>query len=622
MSNTLIKAQKKLRQGKLDDANKLLSRVLKKDPGNPQTLYLLGETLLLQGRLNEALVKLREAVASGQAKPCWYVMCGVALEKKGLLADAEKSYKLAEMSGCTDEQMYILLGSFYTNSYQNYQKAEQYYTSLIKMNPNAFLAYVGLSRLYIKQERYEDAIQALDYCLSNEYETADVYINLGHALSHQGRQKDALTCNRKAIEILPTSIIARQNCILQLLYTLDDQSEIYRETIEHASKINDLVEPRFTHTIDCNPDRKLKLGFISADIRKHAISYYFTPIYNLFNKDLFSLHVYYNNILYDDITEKVKKRSDSWCECQLYDDEQLANQIHFDKIDILIDLSNHTSGNRLTTFCKRPAPMQVSWMGAPISTGLECMDFSLKDKSLLEICKFADNATEIILPVEKLTFYDPLVELPPLSEPPCIKNGYITFGSFNGLQKVDQNLIETWAKILHQVPESRIRMVVEDFNNSLMKEYIFDHFIKFDIDKSRIELQPRLSLEGYLESHNKVDIALDPYPFHGETTTYNLLLMGLPLVSRAGKSTVSNISTRILSVLNRQEWVAKDFQEYIEIAITLAMDTDRLVTIRQSLRDEITNSSIMDYQGVTRRIESALLSGWKQVCNKQDSEKD
>ncbi|MES9972004.1 MAG: tetratricopeptide repeat protein [Candidatus Thiodiazotropha sp.] len=614
MSTTLIKAQKKLKQGKLDEAKKLFSRLLKKEPGNPQALYHLGEILLLQGKLTEALVRLKEALSSGQAKPCWYVMSGVALEKKGMFSDAEKSYKLAEMSGCTDEQMYLLLGSFYTNSIQNYPKAELYYSSLISMNPTAFLAYLGLSRLYLKQQRYEDAIQALDYCLSNGYESADIYINLGHALSHQGRQKDALTCNRKAVEIQPDSIIARQNCILQLLYTLDDQSAIYRETVEHAAVVNALAKPRSTHKIDCRTDRKLKLGFISADLRNHAISYYFTPLYKLFNKDQFSLHVYYNNVLYDDITEKLKNRSDSWCECQLYDDQQLANQILSDKIDILIDLSNHTSGNRLAALSKRPAPMQVSWMGVPISTGLDYMDFSLKDKSLLKLCNLAENATEKILPVENLTFYDPLVEMPALAEPPCIENGYVTFGSFNGLQKVDQDLIQTWAKILHQVPESKIRMIVDDYNNSLMREHIFDHFKKFNVDESRVKLQPRLGLEEYLESHNKVDIALDPYPYHGETTTYNLLLMGLPIVSRAGNSTASNISTRILSTLNLQEWIAKDFNEYINIATTLAMDTEKLVAIRKSLRGTIENSSIMDYEGVTRRVESALLTGWEEIC--------
>jgi predicted O-linked N-acetylglucosamine transferase (SPINDLY family) len=624
MSNALHIAEKKLRAGKLSDAHKLLSRILKKEPNNPRALYLIGETLLLQNRLDEALVKLKKAISSGKAQPCWYVMCGAALEKKGLFEDAEKSYKLAEMSGCTDERMYFMLGSFYTNRIQDAAKAELYYTRLIGINPNAFLAYVGLSKLYLKQERYEEAIQLLDHCLTNGYEKADVYINLGHALSHQGRQKDALACNRKAIELQPYSAMARQNCILQLLYTLDDQAELHREITNLTAMINDLPDTRirFSGKVNCKTEKKLKLGFVSADLRNHAISHYFLPVYRCFDKKKFSLHVYYNNTIFDRITEEIRNRADSWCDCSFFDDDQLAEQIRCDKIDILIDLSNHTAGNRLTSFRKKVAPMQVSWMGIPVSTGLEFMDYSLKDSSLLTSCNLEENSTEIILPVDNLTLYDPLKELPPLAAPPCLNNGFITFGSFNGLHKVDEAIFETWAKLLHQVKSSRFRMVIEDYNNSLMRDYIYEHFTKFDVDKSRIQLQPRQGLDDYLASHNLVDIALDPYPYHGETTTYNSLLMGLPLVSRAGKSAASNIATRILTAINHKEWLAKDFDSYIEIAISLAMDKDKLISLRKTLRSEVQNSLVMDYTGVTKRIESTLLYGWGNILERYCSNQD
>jgi predicted O-linked N-acetylglucosamine transferase (SPINDLY family) len=616
MSNALQNAEKKLRQGKLADAHKLLSRLLKKTPDNPQALYLMGETLLLQKRLDEALIKLNKAISSGDAQPCWYVMCGAALEKKGLFEDAEKSYKLAEMSGCTDERMYFMLGNFYTTISQNNTKAELYFTSLISINPNAFLGYVGLSKLYINQERYEDAIQALEYCLNNGYEKANVYINLAHALSHQGRQEDALSCNRKAIELEPYNAMARQNCIVQLLYTLDDQADIHREVTKLTAMINDLSKTRFTGKVDCTTDRKLRLGLVSADLRNHAISHYFLPVYRHLNKDIFSLHIYYNNYTFDHITEEIKNRADAWCSCRTLDDNQFAEQVISDNIDILVDLSNHTAGNRLPAFRKKIAPMQVSWMGIPVSTGLSYMDYSLKDSSLLTSCDLDENSTEKILPVDGLTLYDPLGELPPLVEPPCISNGYITFGSFNGLHKVNEAIFDIWAKLLHQVKGSTFRMVIEDFNNSLMKDYIYDQFAKFDVDKTRVILQPRQSLDEYMASHNLVDIALDPYPYHGETTTYNSLLMGLPLVSRAGRSAASNIATRILTTINHKEWLASNFDEYIDIAISLTMDFDKLALIRKTLRSEVMNSLIMDYEGVTRRIESALLHGWKGICER------
>ncbi|MEW8287095.1 MAG: tetratricopeptide repeat protein [Candidatus Thiodiazotropha endolucinida] len=622
MSNTLQNAEKKLRQGKLGDAHKLLTRVLRKAPKNPHALYLLGETLLLQGRLDEALINLRQAVSSGHAQPCWYVMCGVALERKGLYTDAEKSYKLAEMSGCTDERMYYMLGKFYTNVSHDFAKAEIYYANLININPQAFAAYVGLSRLYILQDRYEEAIQALDHCLTQCYESVEVYINLGHALSHQGRQDDALTCMKKAMEIDPGNLIAKQNYIVQLLYTYDDQSTIYSEVKTITRPLNKRTKKQYRGAVDVQPGRKLKIGFVSADLRQHAIAFYFKPILDCFDSDRFSLHFYYNNTVYDEITDALKARADSWCECMLLSDEQLEREIRADKIDILIDLSNHTVGNRLTLFNLRPAPMQVSWLGLPISTGLESIDFSLKDSSLIETCKLRENASEQLLPIENLTLYKPLFEFPALVEPPCVKNGHVTFGSFNGLRKIDISIMEIWARLLHDLPGSKIRLVIDDYQNELMRDHIHDIFAKFNVDKSSVILHPRLPLDDYLLSHNEVDIALDPYPYHGQTTSFNSLLMGLPLVSRAGKSVASNLSTRILSAIDRQQWIAKDFDSYIEIALSLARDKESLVSIRRTLRKEVENSSIMDYVRHAENIEAALMKGWQLLYGANSKEAD
>ncbi|MEW8585999.1 MAG: hypothetical protein AB2531_09565, partial [Candidatus Thiodiazotropha sp.] len=355
------------------------------------------------------------------------------------------------------------------------------------------------------------------------------------------------------------------------------------------------------------------LGFVSADLRHHAIAFYFKPILDEIDRNRFSIHFYYNNFLYDDITRDIKAQSDSWCECQSLNDEQLYNRIRSDKIDILIDLSNHSLGNRLTAFNLRPAPMQVSWLGLPVTTGMNCIDFSIKDRSLIDLCDLEKNSSERILPVDRLTFFKSLFDLPPLTEPPCMKNGFVTFGSFNVLRKVDSDTLETWAALLQKSPGSRIRMVIDDYGNELMRDHIHEIFARHDVDKSAVYLHPRLPIKEYLQSHGEVDIALDPYPYHGQTTTFNSLLMGLPLVSRAGRSTASNISTRILSAIDRQQWIARDFDEYIAIALALAQDRDGLVSIRRKLRMEVENSSIMDYRRHAENIEAALIKGWQML---------
>ena len=257
--------------------------------------------------------------------------------------------------------------------------------------------------------------------------------------------------------------------------------------------------------------------------------------------------------------------------------------------------------------------MQVSWLGLPISTGLKSIDFSLKDRSITEVCNLYENSSEQILPVDNLTLFKPLFEFPALSEPPCLENGYITFGSFNGLRKIDLPMIETWARLLKRLPESKINMVIEDYQNELMREHIHDIFANYEVDKSRVDLHPRMSLDDYLISHNDVDIALDPYPYHGQTTSFNSLLMGLPLVSRAGKSAASNLATRILTVINKQQWIAKDFDDYIAIALSLTQDKDELTSFRRSLRNEVENSSIMDYRYHAENVGTALIKGWQML---------
>lgn len=614
---TILDSVDKLVQTKnLEDAKKLVNQVLNKEPDNPRALYLLGQILILENCIDDALGPLLKAVTSNQAQPCWHILCGIALEKKGYLLEAQNSYHLGEALGCTNIQMYYLLGEFYSNTLPDYEKSELYYAYLIKNYPDEIMAYLGLSKLYINQKRYEEAIQALDVCLTNGFERTEVYINLGHALSHQGRQKDALTCTKKAFELDPNNIMTCHNYILQLMCTLDDQAELYHEIKNITSIYNESEKSVFTGPLDCTHGRKLNLGFVSADLRKHAITHYFLPVYRHLDKSLFSIHIYYNEYVNDQYTEEYKSRADTWCYIKDLTDENLADQIRADKIDILVDLSNHTSGSRLSAFIKKPAPMQVSLMGIPITTGLKCIDFSIKERSLIKLCDLDKNSTEKILPMDNTAYYNPLCELPPTAKPPCLKNGFITYGSFNALRKIDITIFGIWSKILQAVPNSKLKIIIEDESNPLMRDYIHDQFKHFGIDKPRIILQPKMNTTEYFASHNLVDIALDPYPYHGETTTYNSLLMGLPIVSRIGKTEVSNISTRILTAINKQEWLANNFEEYVEIAANLAMDTDNLVALRKTLRGEVENSSIMDYEGAARRIETALLAGWEETCKK------
>ncbi|MES9991887.1 MAG: tetratricopeptide repeat protein [Candidatus Thiodiazotropha sp.] len=620
MSGSLSTAIKKLKQGKLSEASKLLSRVIKKESTNTQAQYLYGECLLRQNRIQEASDHIMQAISAGIQEPCIYFLSGMVLEKSGQYEEAEKSYDLAERLGCTKDLMYHVVGSFNANITKNYAKAEIYFAKVLSGKPDADTTYLALSKLYNNQGRYEEALQVLDRCLANGYETAEVYVNLGHALSHQGRQEEALTCCKKALDLAPNLAIPRQNYLAQLLYLFDDEAEIYPQVRTITKTLNARSRKKYSGEMNCLSGRKLKLAFVSADFRNHAISNYFMPVLNNLSRERFHVYLYSNNVAEDHLTEVIKTSSNTWFNCSRMDDKQFEKKIRADKIDILVDLSNNTAGNRLTAFLNRPAPMQVSMMGLQMSTGLDCMDFALRDEYTTEKCQLENYSAEKVLTVKDCAYFDPLIELPPVSAPPSVEKGYITFGSFNGLKKIDKRMIEVWAKLLSLVPGSVIRLMTEDYDNSHMRDYLYDSFAQFDVEQSRLLLQPRLPLDEFLESHNEVDIALDPYPYHGETTSYLSLLMGLPLVSRCGNSSASNVSNRILAAINREHWVATDFDQYIEIAVRLANDVDELVANRKSLRGDIENSSLMDFKQVTQNIENALLSGWQSLCDSRQQD--
>lgn len=616
MSDNLSKAKKKINQGKLADAHKMLSRTVKKNPYDAQAQYMFGECLIKQNRIKEAIDYLQKTISGGQANPCLCFLFGIALEKVGQHSEAGKYYDLAERSGCTENIMYYMIGCYHTNVTMDLSKAEAYFAKTISDNPAAYVAYQALSKIYIDQGRYEDGLQALDYCLTHGYETVEVYINLGRALSCQGRQDEALACCKKSVEIDPQNSVAKQNYITQLLFSYDDEEAIYQEIRRVNKPLNAHSKNKYDSAVDCQPNRKLNLGFISADFREHVISHYFMPILRNIDRDKFSVHLFSNSNIQDETTKLYSALSDSLFNCYSLSDDQLENKIISDKIDILIDLSNNTAGNRLTVFLNRPAPMQVSMMGLPMSTGLDCIDYALRDQSTVERCNLEECYSENILPVKNITYYDPLIELPEILDPPCITNGYITFGSFNGLRKIDKSLMGVWAKLLHSLPGSKIKLMTEDSDNSFMREYIYDIFTAFDIDKSRVLLQSRLPLVEFLASHNEVDIALDPYPYHGESTTFHSLLMGLPIVSRSGNSCASSVSNRILSAINREEWIANSYDEYIDIALKIGGDEGALISNRKTLRNDIEHSSLMNFKQATEDIESALISGWNDLCGK------
>jgi predicted O-linked N-acetylglucosamine transferase (SPINDLY family) len=618
MKDDLRKAKQMLENSQLDSAKTLLERLLSTHPQEAEIAYLYGELLLRLDDVDKALHYLKQAISSVNSDPCWLVMGAVAQQRKGLYFEAENAFKAAELGGCKSDRYYYFCGNFHTNITKDFDRAEYNYLKLFRQNPKANVGLIALSHLYNLQHRYDESIQAAETCLKNGYESTEVYINLGAGLSHQGRQELALSCYKKALEIDPECKIAIQNYVQQLLFTEEDQEEIHRIVCELVKPLNSVTETGFNHHPKPDQYGRIRLGFVSADLYFHAIGFYLKPILENLDKNIFETFIYYNNVIKDPVTHRLKQVADNWRECMSLSDTELEACIKSDHIDILIDLSNHTLGNRLAVFTMKPVPIQIAWMGIPVSTCLKCMDYWIRDKRMISRLNSTQYASETLLEIDDLIVFEPIQELPDLKPPPFLQQGYITFGYYNGLRKATEPMFAVWAKILLEIQNAKIRIVIDDYENPSMREYIFDKFTQFGISRERVILQKRQPMLDYLKSYNEIDIALDPYPYSGQTTTMNALQMGVPVITCQGNAMASLYTATILDQLGKKKWIATDLQQYVQIAIDLAKDTQQLQQARNQLRNEVEEAYCHSIASTTKNVESALQRVWRSYCESRE----
>lgn len=615
MSKLLQKAEAKFRRGKNRSAKDILRKILIKKPNHAEALSLIGAILLVEENYQKAVKFLGKAIKSDKVQPCWYANYANALQKTGAYDAAEKAYKIAELTGCNSKAFLTGYGRFLTSVIQDHNKAELCFAKILEQDPDYYSAYIDLGNVYNNTGEFDKSIQVLEECLKLNIKDPVIYSNLGMALSQQGRSEECLTYFEKALELSPNFGIASNNYVLNMMNVYDDQEYIYKQVTRLAEKLNANAVTEFIGDIDTDKERKVKLGFVSADFYNHAVANFIAPILASIEKETFSVYLYYNNSIQDKLTSAFYNIADKWFNCLNVSTKEFEKQIREDKIDILIDLSNHSKGNRLDVFTRKPAPIQVSLMGLPVSTGLKSMDYSFATDYIIKQCKLDKNASEKPWPLPWQHWYMQIGTPPAITPPPFQENGYITFGSFNGLRKMNSGIIEAWSKILLNVPKSKLRIVIHDENNINMQNYVYSLFEQHDIERSRIVLIGRMDLQKYMASHNEVDIALDTYPYNGYTTTYYTLTMGTPLISCRGNAIPGNEAYLILSLLGLEEWVGDNLDEYVSLATKLASNTEEILSIKASLREQFLNSKILKHRQLTSEFEKAWRGMWRIYCD-------
>lgn len=446
---------------------------------------------------------------------------------------------------------------------------------------------------------------------------ADALNNLAVALTDGGEPYEAISRYREAMRLGAGNASNHSNLLLCLNYLPDlDAASLYAEHLEWARQFGNTPQPPVAHPNARDPHRRLRVGYVSPDFCYHSVMRFFAPILEHHDHAVTEIYCYSNTERPDATTERLKSLADHWREIRGLPTERVVEQIRHDAIDILVDLAGHTGDNRLPVFAQRPAPIQISYLGYPNTTGLSAVDYRLTDIETDPPGQEQYHTETLIRLPRGFLCYQPPAGLAFESTPPVTTSGHITFASFNQAWKISRRTIAVWAGILGEVPGSRLMLKNRSFREPVMRERFVVLFGEAGIPRERLDFiswTPRP--EDHFTQYRRVDIALDTFPYNGTTTTCEAMWMGVPVVTLAGARHASRVGLGLLTRLGLTDLVAHDEKEYAAIAVRLAGDPGRLADLHRSLRDRMASSALCDAAGFTRDLETLYREMWGAWCD-------
>jgi len=604
------------------EAAECFRRALACKPTLAEAHLNLGNTLRAEGCFQEAAACYQQALSlrPGWAEAhCWLAAClaGLrryqeaarhcrhALEAKPELAEAhnvlgvvaEAQGRLSEALGC--------------------------YAQALKLRPQFPEALNNHGAALARLGRLTPAEQSLRAALAVSPDYAVAWNNLGHLHERRGLLSEALACYRRALRCAPGFALAHSNLLLALHYdpeaTPEDIFAEHRRWAErHAAPLAGRLRKHANHR---DPERELRVGYLSPDFRAHSVAYFIEPVLASHDRRQVWVICYSNSAVEDAVTVRLRALADAWRPVEALSDEQAAELIRRDEIDILVDLAGHTANGRPRLLALKPAPVQVNWLGYPDTTGLNTVDYRITDERADPPGLTDRFHTErlIRLPGPFLC-YRPPQEAPPAAPPPALASGRISFGAFHNLAKINRQVIRTWAEILRGVPDSRLLVKNGALDEESARAHLRELFADCGLDPLRLELRGRTpGLAAHLAAYAEVDIGLDTFPYAGTTTTCEALWMGVPVVSLFGGTHASRTGLSLLSAVGLRELAADSRAAYIACAVRLAGDLARLAELRAGLRARMAQSPLTDAARFTRELEQAYRLMWRRWCEEGGS---
>jgi len=489
--------------------------------------------------------------------------------------------------------------------------------TLIKEHASDKTLLHKVSSLFLAYGYPSKACQSLSKALITFAGDLDCLLSLAHAHLQLGQLEQCQTIFEGLLKRFPNEPRVLRNLIYfsEYLPFSNNQERLVLARQWAKLAIDDAGGPHLRPVIKDFSSRKIRIGYVSADFCQHTVGILIRNIIAKHNKDQFTIFCYNSGHIQDTITEAIAKHS-HLVEVAHLSDRQLADRIRSDEIDILIDLSGHTGGSRLAVFAYRPAPVQVSWLGYYATTGLETLDAVLLDRWHTYDQIGAQFIEPIIpLPIGRWCYFPAIDPAPFITDPPSIQKGYITFGSFNNTLKYNQPVYKLWSQILLSVPNSRLILKWRTFNDSEFAQSVLDQFKAFGVESARVELRGPSFHIDMLAQYKEIDIALDPFPFSGGVTSCEALYMGVPVIAWPQERVVSRQTYAFLSSIGHSELATQDEEGYIQKAVELAGNPELLTQYRQSLREEMLDSPLMQAAPFTKSLEATLIKLLHQTQN-------
>jgi protein O-GlcNAc transferase len=564
--------------GRYGDAEKLTLSITQEFPKHQFGWKILGCVLIQTGRIREALVPIQKAAALSPQDAEAHSNLGIMLIKLGRLEEAEASYRQA-----------IALKSDYAEAHSNLGVALQ-----------------QLGRL-------DESDASLRQAIAFKPDLANAHYNLGNTLQEFGRLEQALASYNQAIELKTDYFNAYSNKNLCLNY-LSSCSPlfIFEQHLECENQFGKLkAEPPLSPRSNQQAEKRLRVGYVSGDFRTHSVAYFFEPLLQGHNSNVVETFCYYNNLPVDEMTKRLMATSDHWRSIVGVIDLDVINLIRSDKIDILVDLSGHTAKNRLLVFVQKPAPIQVTWLGYPNTTGLSSIDYRFTDMIADPIGEADEVHSESLVRLANgFQCYKGNKAVHSNSELPFKRQGYITFGSFNNLTKVTPEVIKVWSHILHALPKSCLVLKAKQLKYNA--SHYLDCFKQEGITEDRITLHGYMSSKhDHLELYNAIDICLDPFPYNGATTTCEALWMGVPVITLLGDRHAGRVGASILTNVGLTDFIAEDIDGYIKLAVEMAANTNYLKEVRKGLRERMQRAPLCDASSFASDVEAAYQEMWR-----------